>query len=218
MKTKLFSLLLLTITFNIFAQINPVQNLSWTHIYGDQGGAAPMGFNAFDLHWDEPAQPHDQILGYNIYRNGVLYGFQTDRFLYNRYNIVMATVETNCTEGGGFITYNDCQGFTIYVTAVYSPNNTESGHVQSATVMGCALSSTNFNQEKSQVYPNPTAGIINLKNLNTQKLSLYDISGKLIKEFEGGTSQIDLTNFSKGMYLIKLFSEEGVIIDKIIVE
>tara|TARA_R110000787_G_scaffold60220_5_gene136542 strand:+ start:7913 stop:8044 length:132 start_codon:yes stop_codon:yes gene_type:complete len=43
------------------------------------------------------------------------------------------------------------------------------------------------------------------------------MKGKLIEEFEAN-SKIDLSNFPKGIYLIKLVLEKGILTDKIIID
>jgi hypothetical protein len=44
-----------------------------------------------------------------------------------------------------------------------------------------------------------------------------DITGNKIKEWQSD-AQIDLSNFSKGVYILKLFSNNGILSDKVIVK
>ena len=68
-----------------------------------------------------------------------------------------------------------------------------------------------------KVYPNPTNAILNLKTENeTEKIisfSLYSVHGNLLKSRESlkeNNTEIDLTNFSNGMYLIRINTSSGV--------
>ncbi len=67
------------------------------------------------------------------------------------------------------------------------------------------------------IYPNPSNGIINIGNKNLNRIVVYDITGKKIKELKA-SSQIDLSDVSKGIYLINLISDEGVTVNKIILQ
>jgi hypothetical protein len=77
------------------------------------------------------------------------------------------------------------------------------------------LSNTLFFQDKPSLYPNPTSGILNIAIDTLERIELYDLSGKKLNE-ESTVSQLDLTNFSKGVYFVKLFSQQGVHVEKII--
>lgn len=208
MKTKLliFGFFICSI-FNSIGQNNPVENLTWSQTYENM-------HNFFQLNWDEPTQPHNEIIGYNIYRNNELYRFQTDTSLYNLYTPLYGFVE-NCPEV--FLLYGDGAGFDIHVTAVYNPEQIESDYLQTVYSFGFALNNNNFTREKAILFPNPTNGLLNIGNLNLEKIVIYDITGKIIKEC-GSASQIDLSNISKGLYIIKLFSEREIIVDKIVIQ
>ncbi len=70
------------------------------------------------------------------------------------------------------------------------------------------------------LYPNPSAGEINLKSLanRTFDLELYDALGALQFSFKGQPSQItlDLSNYPKGMYFVRILSGE-IMLTKILV-
>jgi hypothetical protein len=56
------------------------------------------------------------------------------------------------------------------------------------------------------IYPNPGTGIFNFKTLTINgNLQIYDITGQLIFStiINQYTTSIDLTSFSKGIYLLK---------------
>jgi hypothetical protein len=185
------------------AQNNPINNLAWQQVYN-------FGNYTFALQWEEPALPHDEVIGYNIYRDDVLFRFQTESYLTN------LGINPNC--GPEFMYFeSDGNGFDIHVTAVYDPGSIESGYTQTEFAANNLLDINTFEKQKAIVYPNPTKGLLNIGNADLNKIEVYDISGKKLAEFEPVT-QIDLSSLSKGIYLIKLLSDEGVLIDKIIIE
>ncbi|KEY19044.1 T9SS type A sorting domain-containing protein [Kaistella antarctica] len=67
------------------------------------------------------------------------------------------------------------------------------------------------------LYPNPTADLLNIETKqNISKIEIYDLSGRLVKTGAGKDKQISVSNLNKGMYLIKLHTENGIINSKFI--
>ena len=184
-----------------FGQINPVQNLTWEAEY-------VFPNNYFTLAWDEPILPHNELLGYNIYREDELYRFQTENSLYH--------LESGANCGEDFLYYGTGMPFFAHVVAVYNPGPVESTFTETVFIEGLALNVNDFENYKAILYPNPTNGILNVGNDNLNKILIFDFSGKQIEEFEP-KNQIDLSDISKGIYLIKLISDEGILTDKIII-
>ncbi|MFH6767617.1 T9SS type A sorting domain-containing protein [Gaetbulibacter aquiaggeris] len=76
-----------------------------------------------------------------------------------------------------------------------------------------------------KIYPNPSNGTFYIKNdlnLNLQKATVYDMSGRLISEINlsgaSETSTINLTGMAKGMYLVNIHSDHAFVTKKIILE
>ncbi len=69
------------------------------------------------------------------------------------------------------------------------------------------------------LYPNPTNGIIYFKNFNNVKqVDVWSVTGTKLAEFQGDIKQIDLSNLRSGVYLIKLISNSGYEVKRIILE
>ena len=78
-----------------------------------------------------------------------------------------------------------------------------------------------FNSETSlSVYPNPTKDILYIKPLDNQKfdVSIYSITGQLVSQYSNlDNNQIDIKNLEKGIYILKITSQNNIIhIQKII--
>jgi hypothetical protein len=67
------------------------------------------------------------------------------------------------------------------------------------------------------VYPNPSAGIVIIQNATDANYQVIDITGKVIMSGTFNTS-IQLTNLPKGLFVIRVESEEGVHTEKITVQ
>ena len=70
------------------------------------------------------------------------------------------------------------------------------------------------------VYPNPTTGIVQIKNeeLRINNLDVYDAYGKLLftVEVNDNTSSIDLSGYAKGTYFVKVTTEKGVVTKRVV--
>ena len=71
------------------------------------------------------------------------------------------------------------------------------------------------------LYPNPAKDklyISNISNLNNATIEFYDVAGKQIHS-EKLNTQIDLSSFNKGIYLVKIHLEKGenVFVNKIVI-
>jgi hypothetical protein len=94
---------------------------------------------------------------------------------------------------------------TILENTVYEFNNT-------------TLSLSQFGNLEFQLYPNPAVDIVNIKtNLSYFKLEVFNLLGqKLISS--SNQKQIDVSSFSKGIYLFKISSNKEVVTKKIVIE
>lgn len=71
------------------------------------------------------------------------------------------------------------------------------------------------------IYPNPSNEIVNVKAAETvTKAEIYNIAGAKVynKQIGEKTFTINADNFSKGMYLVKVYTNKGVGVKKLIVE
>ncbi|MFI0429502.1 spondin domain-containing protein [Mariniflexile sp. HMF6888] len=85
------------------------------------------------------------------------------------------------------------------------------------TYNASALSTvSNHPIENIKIFPNPTKGRItvsNIQNIHLKSIHLYNVLGCLVKDIPTGNSlskiDLNLTNLSKGLYLLKLNSMDG---------
>lgn len=116
-----------------------------------------------------------------------------------------------------FLFYKDGEGFFAHVTAVYNPGGVESNYVETIFVQGAMIGIENYDTLKPKIYPNPSKGIIQVENKNLDRIIIYDLAGRIIKDMHP-QPQLDLSDFTKGIYLIKLISGTKSTVEKIILE
>lgn len=78
------------------------------------------------------------------------------------------------------------------------------------------LSTQEVEKEKLKIYPNPTNGLFNIEIKEKTKISIYNSAGNLIRitDVKKGSNPIDITEFPKGIYIVKTESESYKIIKK----
>ncbi|MEZ4802625.1 MAG: T9SS type A sorting domain-containing protein [Gelidibacter sp.] len=118
---------------------------------------------------------------------------------------------------------------TEYSVTVYNDLDYDTAEVL-VTVQDCSV--TDETPEDAEpfeflVYPNPTSGSLNVKisgKLKVSNITLYDLSGKAIyhevitdTEQLGFEKTLDLSNYSDGLYLLKLVDNGYAITKKIVV-
>lgn len=66
--------------------------------------------------------------------------------------------------------------------------------------------------ERIKIYPNPATTTLHLEmknGLTVKNYSIYDITGKLLKQDSNTLSTINVTHFSKGVYILKIQTDSG---------
>lgn len=76
-------------------------------------------------------------------------------------------------------------------------------------IITTTLGTSEYEMNKVRFYPNPVKDILYLDNISISKATIYSVVGQQleIKNFEGSDSSIDMTKYTKGVYLIALESE-----------
>ncbi len=84
------------------------------------------------------------------------------------------------------------------------------------------LSNSGFVKDNSiSIYPNPTNSFVNIKSENNiQTIELYDVQGRILvtKMVSSNNEVLDISNKSNGIYFLKITSEIGTKVEKIIKE
>ena len=95
--------------------------------------------------------------------------------------------------------------------------------VDDFVIEGSVLGNESFDINKIGIYPNPSNSIFNvaLGKVIPNAIEVFDISGKILlsqKDFQniGNEMQLNLTNASNGVYFVKITTETGSLIKKII--
>ncbi len=73
--------------------------------------------------------------------------------------------------------------------------------------------------QKFSIYPNPVSDFLTISSKHSiEEVQLFDISGKKVRAIKNPASKISTSNLSTGMYLLTIFTNEGVVSKKIVVQ
>ena len=69
-----------------------------------------------------------------------------------------------------------------------------------------------------KVYPNPSSGLVNLEIVRESEILVYSSKGDLVYTSKAkGLMKIDLSEYGKGLYIIKIINPTDVMVEKVII-
>jgi hypothetical protein len=70
---------------------------------------------------------------------------------------------------------------------------------------------------KVNLYPNPTDGSVTIEAEDMRRLTVYDLLGQAIDDLElrADMTRLDLARFGSGTYILRIFTENGVIVRRV---
>jgi len=99
-------------------------------------------------------------------------------------------------------------------------NNASGCNSTETVLVECLVATNNENNASGiEIFPNPTDGIVNIKNedLNEAHLQIMDFTGKLVhQQIFSGSTAIDLSRFSNGVYLFAIKTDKISFVKKVV--
>lgn len=76
----------------------------------------------------------------------------------------------------------------------------------------------NISINNIKVYPNPTNGIISVRGTEIRTIEIINIRGQIIKQLSISAEQftIDITEQPTGIYMIKIVTDKGIFVEKVV--
>lgn len=109
----------------------------------------------------------------------------------------------------------DGNGSYLQLISTSLDNNLASSWIASSSAL--ANDGFNYNSASVTIYPNPATSFLNITSQTTMnKMEWYNIDGKFIKSLEVNSNEVqtDISEFSLGLYFIKIYTENGVTTSK----
>ena len=109
----------------------------------------------------------------------------------------------------------------VHIDAVIITASTGSGMVNNSLTITTLPEIVSFNEsvyDDFLIYPNPVDDILKIKSSDEiKKVKVYNLSGQLImSEGQGFETQIDMSNFDSGMYLLRIETEDNIYSKRIV--
>jgi hypothetical protein len=221
MKKILMILLMTIVCKTIFGQLNPVNNLSFWQHDNFQVMYNCLSANCFSVYWQKPNISPDTVVGYDVYRNDIIFAFTTD-------TVVECTGNAPCYHPGFFENIFPCW---VTVKAIYNHDSLRSIATDSIYVHDIAIGINELNgQIYFNIYPNPTTENITVETPPLSTIEISNIEGQLIKTLAtNGTKTnidhvgwlsyvVDVSALPCGVYVLQVKTEKGVAVKKFVKE
>jgi hypothetical protein len=138
------------------------------------------------------------------------------------YTITSGSQENNDAFSGNLLR-EDGEAIGVYLIKqgdLSLGNNYEITFIEANFEITASLNSDKFNLiEKINFYPNPTNNILNIdisEQLIITEIKMYNLLGKIVYQKKKGVKSINLNNLNNGVYLIKIITDKGMTLKRII--
>jgi len=144
------------------------------------------------------------LTGYKLYRNATIYQ-EFD-------NTITTFVDSNLDDGI----------YKYYISAIYTGDEESRPTNQISVNVGVSI--REIYENNFTVYPNPNNGVFYInstENLEKSEIKIYNCKGEIINTYEQNLNQntkLNLENLPKGIYFIKIISENKNFTEKIIIQ
>ena len=145
------------------------------------------------LRWEQAIMAES----YNIYRNGEL--------------IAQNVTETTFTDNT-VAALEDCRYMVTGITAFVESNPSNEVVIDWTALVEEGIS------ESLLLYPNPTSGIVKVNAESLQQIILFDLTGREVMHKESHESQtsVDLSALPQGTYIMKVVTDNGSCVKRVI--
>ncbi|HQV36507.1 MAG TPA: T9SS type A sorting domain-containing protein [Flavobacterium sp.] len=122
---------------------------------------------------------------------------------------------TSSLAGGTFLSSDIVPGQTILIgVSQATPSNILWG-----ININNLLSTTDLEKDSFKIYPNPVNNLLHFSTTNFDEITIFNIDGKIIKSLKSNSlndKTLDVSNLSKGVYIISVKSESNIKYFKIV--
>jgi agmatine/peptidylarginine deiminase len=100
-----------------------------------------------------------------------------------------------------------------YVSTTFTVHTDQNDCTYGVAINEDILTVTELSAE-TKLYPNPTTGLFTVEGANVAKVEVYNLVGQKVHEANGQSVSIDADNWNKGIYLVNIIEQNGVVVAK----
>ena len=164
-------------------------------------------FGAY-ITWDKPNNTL-YLDHFNVYRS---------EMIVKDYELIAEVPFTGATNynffDNMFEDYGSEMEYAVTCVFIKNEDQCESDYVWTPSII---ITDVEENTDKSiQVFPNPTNGLLNVSGNGTMHITVSNLLGQTLQETTAeGNTTLDLSQFGSGLYLVRIETENGVIVQKV---
>lgn len=106
---------------------------------------------------------------------------------------------------GGYARLYDAAGAMVFNIGGTSFTSEANAMVE-VTIVGVE----DYDNEEVNVYPNPATDMLHIDGSNIQSVSLYNLQGQCVMTESGNVNELSISSLSRGMYILKVTTDNGV--------
>ena len=113
----------------------------------------------------------------------------------------------------------NCTKLTVLCGRIAAYENSE-WHDYFATIIDDCSNIPELDEEMATVYPNPTNGTLRVEAENMEGLSIYNMLGEKLFEAlaSGNCFEYDLSPHERGVYIVRIQTEKGMVTKRVVME
>jgi len=181
-------------------QVYPISNLTETVLNGNQ----------LQLNW--AASTETSIVGYHVYKSTTEFG---------QYQKISTALVTGTTFTDTSVT-NSSEWYMVRVVKLQVTGsgtylNPSTGiFIQSSILLD--VSNNEYRNSEVNIYPNPTTGIVCFDAKNIKQIVIFNSSGQTIRTVNSNEKTVDLSDLNKGIFFVKIITNNGTFLKKLILQ
>ena len=119
-----------------------------------------------------------------------------------------------CTSGNGYYMVKDSHNRTLFGNSSNGDFGAEASHLVSVKVMDDGVEDQA--EQRLQIYPNPTSGVLNIQGEDMRSIEVYNTVGQriMVQAVNGDATQISTERLNSGMYFLRVVTTDGTIMNR----
>ena len=119
-----------------------------------------------------------------------------------------------CTSGNGYYIVKDSHNRTLFGDNNDGDFGAEASHLISVKAIGDGVEEQA--EQRLQIYPNPTSGMLNIQGEDMRSIEVYNTIGQciMVQAVSGDATQISTEGLNSGMYFLRVVATDGTVMNR----